>query len=121
MLEPWRKAFNEAAAMGIKIAVCDDRGRMLACSNIEGHTAAGVERLMGVGWHDFLQPEDMPRVLAWFACNCGADREECHKCDMITYQQLSRYNGKPVMSDVTLIKYWHGGAWLCYGRVDPRA
>jgi hypothetical protein len=121
MTEPWRPAFNEASAMGIKIAVCDERGRMLACSNIAKHTAAEMGRLMGEGWHDFLQPEDMPRVLAWFACreNCGGC-DGGRGCELITYQQLGKLDGKPVMQDVTLLKYWHAGVWLCYGKVEPR-
>ena len=118
--ELWRKPFNEAAALGIKVAVCDARGHMLACSNIDGHTAAHVNRLMGDGWHDFLQPEDLPRVLAWFACNCDGGRQNCTECESITYQQLGKLNGKPAMQDITLIKRWAGDAWLCYGAVRFR-
>lgn len=119
--EPWRKPLNEAAALGIKLAVCDERGHMLACTNIEGHTAAGAARLMGDGWHDFLQPEDLPRILAWFACDCGGGRKGCGECDTISYQQFGKHGGKPAMSQITLVKYWYGGAWLCYGalRVHP--
>ncbi len=121
MTEPWRSAFNQATEMGIKIAVCDDKGRMLACSNISKHTAAEMGRLMGEGWHDFLQPEDMPRILAWFACKKKCNGEcEGEGCEPITYQQLSRLNGKPTMSDVTLVKFWHGGAWLCFGALRFR-
>lgn len=37
MPNPWKAPFREAAALGYRVAVCDTAGRMLACSNLDGH------------------------------------------------------------------------------------
>lgn len=109
MPDSWRAPFNEAAALGYRVAVCDTAGRMLACANLEGHVIADIPRIQGMGWHEFLLPDEVPLVLAWFA-----DRDGNRP---ITYQQLCRIDGVPRMADITLVKSWAGSAWLCYGAV----
>lgn len=109
---PWRPRFNEAATLGHRVAVCDVDGRMLACANLDGHVVADIPRLDGTGWHEFLDSRDLPAVLAYFRNGVSGDA--------LTYGQLCRINGQPVMADVTIVKTWVGGAWLCYGAVRER-
>jgi len=106
---PWLKDYDEARKLGLKVAVCDESGSILECSNISKHTGAELGRIVGNGWHDYLQPEELPQILAWFKAKTGPDH--------ITYMQLSKNNGKPTMADITLVKRWVGSAWLCYGAV----
>jgi hypothetical protein len=108
---PWLVPFHEAAALGYRVAVCDTTGRMLACANLEGHVIEVIPRIHGSGWWEFLDPAELPGVLAWFA---DMDNRE-----PITYQQLCRIDGVPRMADITLVKAWAGTAWLCYGAVRP--
>lgn len=98
--------------MGHRVAVCDTAGHLLACSNLEGHVIAGGPRLMGDGWWEFVSPDDLPRVLAWFLNGRSGDT--------VTYRQLSQVNGQPVMADITILKVPVGGVYLCYGAVRAR-
>ena len=107
----WSQMFHEAAALGLRVAVCDPAGRMLACANLDGHVIAHVPRLQGAGWWEFLETEELPGVLDWFA--------DPSRDGPITYSQLCRIDGQPRMADITLVKVWAGDAWLAYGAVRP--
>lgn len=108
----WLAPFKQAAAHGYRVAVCDTAGRLLACSNLEGHVVAGSPRLYGTGWWEFVHHDDLPAVLDYFRNGLSGQP--------ISYRQLSQLNGRPVMADITIIKTWVGGAWLCHGAVRER-
>lgn len=107
----WLVQFCEAAALGIKVAVVDKEARMLAAANLEGHIICEIPLILGLKWHEFVDPRDMPAVRRWFA--------EDEPGEPIYYRQLCRIDGKAVMCRITLIKEWHGNAWLCFGAVRP--
>lgn len=111
-MPPWSVPYKQAADQGYLVAVCDTAGHLLACSNLEEHAIAGGPRLYGTGWWEFLHPDDLPAVRAYFGDGVGGRP--------ITYRQLSRINGQAVMADVTIIKTWAGSAWLCHGTVRAR-
>lgn len=71
--ELWQAPFNEASACGYRVAVCDSGGRMLACSNLEGHVVAGESRLLGTGWWEFVEDGQLPAVKAYFANGVSGD------------------------------------------------
>ena len=108
----WLAPFNEAIALGYRVAVCDVAGRMLACGNLDGHVVAGECRLMGAGWHEFVHEADLPAVLDYFRNGQSGDT--------VSYRQLCQIDGRPVMADITILKVWAGSAWLVYGAVRSR-
>ena len=99
----WKRPFAEAAALGLKVAVCDRRGHIIAIANC-GHVLADVR---GDRWHEFV--EDLPRVLAWF------QRDD--EGEPITYAQLGHAAGKPARQWITLVKRRCGRFWICLGSV----
>lgn len=107
--EQWRKPFEDAAAMGIKVAIVTTDARMLAYSNLK-HLICGESAMMGTGWHEFIDPDDMPRVKEWMATFDDSP---------ISYRQMCQERGKPKLKRITLLKLWAGEAWLCVGAVRP--
>lgn len=104
----WRKAFKEAAALGLKVAVMQTDGTALACANWDGHLAADVPRCLGTKYEEFMEPGDVARLRHWLA----NDDESIP----LTYMQLMAGGA---MRWITVVKAWQGTAWLCYGAVRP--
>lgn len=105
----WRHSFHLTASLGIKTVIMDRAGHMLAIANCGSHLPVEQPALLQTRWQELIHPDDLPRVLAYFAQDSAGGP--------ISYRQMAASEGKMIgrVGVVTISKVWAGDAWLCYG------
>lgn len=94
-------AYRHALSSGCKASIVTLDGRMLAYGNWD--VVAGDPAMLNHGWHEWLAPGDVERLLLWFS--------EPVDSGPIVY--------RVILADrivaTSLVKTWMDGAWLVVG------
>lgn len=109
----WSAPFHEAANLGYKVSIIDHTGACLAVANWGGELTEHWPAIRGHRWHEYVSPQDLPRLLRWFQPD-GADLPP------ILYGGLGRCSGidQPVL--IALVKVAvPGGVWLVVWNQRP--
>lgn len=107
----WVTPFLSAAAQGYKVSINDRAGCCLAFANWDADVVDSRDRILGTGWHEYIEPADLPALLAWFA--------DDGTTGPITYRGIGRIDGRATTVNICLVKAWVGDAWLSVGASEP--
>lgn len=110
---PWEPEFRNAASLGCKVSIVAPDGTCLAIANWQAALVEHWPAIEGKRWHEYISPQDLHRLLAWFAP--GTD-----DLPPIIYEGLGRVDGKDQPVLVCLVKTWLPcGVWLVIGDQRP--
>lgn len=111
----WLPLYRKVAIAGLKVSVVATDGGCLAMANWSDRTPESPATLMGKRWHEYVNPEHLPRLLDWF-------RPEAASQPPIIYEGLGRVDGVDQTVTICLVKApLPGGVWLCVGEQRPAA
>ena len=109
----WRDDFAEAAATGCKVSIITRTGHAIVSANWAADQIEEWDALRGLRWHEFIHPDDLPRLIAWLAePTAGAP---------IVYRGIGLYAGRAAVVRVCLVKRPVAGVWLVVGEQEFHA